>query len=210
MCVGTEWVSLYKESIQNFSKSSELHLLTDSKDNFHNCKVYEYGQKEFSYYDKLIFIFKLLVKYKTRVTYIDSDWISKYNTDTKFDTKSIYSYHIYDLNEKNIVTDFFKESEFKIRKEILNYIDFHGKLNYYIPEALISIPYSDKINNAFKDIKLLKKYIESYYNRENTNPRFNKYKKHGIGYGEGWALSAVSLKFNYNILDINWRKKDII
>lgn len=210
MCVGSDWISLYKDSIQNFSKKNELHILTDSYDSFINCNVYEYDKEEFSYYDKIIFIFELLIKYKTRITYIDSDWISKYNTDIEFDDKSIYSYNIYNLNNKNVVTNFFTETEFKIRNEILNYINYNDNLDYYLPEALISIPYSNNTNKMFDDIKILKNYIETYYNKENTNPRFTRYKKYGIGFAEGWALSAVAHKFNYNVKSVNWRRNDII
>jgi hypothetical protein len=210
MCVGPSWVSSYKESINKFSEKNELHLLTDSDDIFKNCIIYKYDKKEFSYYDKLIFIFDLLQKYKTRITYIDSDWLSKYNTNIEFDNISLYSYKIFDLNQENDVTDFFMDTEYKVRDEILSYIDCKERLDYYIPEALISIPYSNNIYDMYDDIKTLKKYVESYYNQENTNPRFVRYKKYGIGFAEGWGLSAVAHKFKYNLKGTDWRKKSII
>ena len=210
MCIGKEWIEKYKEAINHFSKNHTLHILTDDTSLFSNSICYEYTRNIFSYYEKINFILKLSKKYKERIYYIDVDWLSSYNTDIKLTDNAIYTYRNFILNEKNAVTAFFTETELLIRKTILSKIGINKTLKDYIGEALIIFPYNENIDNIISDSKILQKYLENLYHKESiTKKRLNRYKK-GIGYAEGWGLTALVTKYNIPIKQIDWRKKTIL
>ena len=207
MCVGKEWVKKHKTIINNFSEKNILHILTDEIDEFINAKVYEYSRDVFSYYEKINFILSLSKKYNERVTYIDCDWLEKYNTSFNYDDDSLYSYRIFNLDEFNNVTVFFTDIEKQLRESLLNNISSGGYIKKYVPEALISFPNLKNIDDIISDVKILQPIIENIYNKESiTNPRLDRY-KHGIGYVEGWAISAISIKYNIQLKVCDWRKK---
>ena len=59
--------------------------------------------------------------------------------------------------------------------------------------------------------------IENIYNKEvPVRTALRKYSKHGIGYGEGLAITAVANKYNIDVKDFEefehhtWRKKVLI
>jgi len=210
MCIGKEWIEKYKETINNFSNKNKLHILTDEPIHFKNCITDEYTRDIFSYYEKINFILKLSKKYKERIYYIDVDWLSSYNTDIKLTDNAIYTYRNFILNEKNAVTAFFTETELLIRKTILSKIGINKTLKDYIGEALIIFPYNENIDNIISDSKILQKYLENLYHKESiTKKRLNRYKK-GIGYAEGWAITALVNKYNIPIKQIDWRKESLI
>ena len=60
------------------------------------------------------------------------------------------------------------------------------------------------------DSKILQEYLESEYNKSSiTSSRLDRYKK-GIGYAEGWGLTALVTKYNISIKQIDWRKKILL
>ena len=210
MCIGKEWVDKHKKIINNFSKYNKLHILTDSEDEFKDCVKEKYTRDVFSYYEKINFIFKLSKKYKQRIYYIDADWIGSYNTNIKVDDSSLYTYTNFLLNEKNVVTDFFTEKEWKIKETILSKIGINEELEDYIAEALILFPYNKNIDMIIDDSKILQEYLENEYNKLSiTSSRLDRYKK-GIGYGEGFGLTALATKYKIPIKQIDWRKKTIL
>jgi len=210
MCVGKEWIGKYKNTINDFSKHNKLHILTDSENEFKDCVKEKYTRDVFSYYEKINFIFKLSKKYKERIYYIDVDWLGSYDTNIKVDDNSLYTYTNFLLNEKNVVTDFFTEKEWKIKETILSKIGVNGELKDYIAEALIFFPYNKNINEIISDSKILQEYLEKEYNEFSvTSKRLDRYKK-GIGYGEGFGLTALVTKYKIPIKQIDWRKKTIL
>ena len=210
MCIGKEWVDKHKNIINNFSKHNKLHILTDSENEFKDCVKEKYTRDVFSYYEKINFIFKLSKKYKERIYYIDVDWLGSYDTNIKVDDNSLYTYTNFLLNEKNVVTDFFTEKEWKIKETILSKIGVNGELKDYIAEALIFFPYNKNINEIISDSKILQEYLEKEYNEFSvTSKRLDRYKK-GIGYGEGFGLTALVTKYKIPIKQIDWRKKTIL
>ena len=210
MCIGKEWIEKYKETINNFSNKNKLHILTDEPIHFKNCITDEYTRDVFSYYEKINFIFKLSKKYKERIYYIDADWLGSYDTNIKVDDDSLYTYTNFLLDEQNIWTKFFTSKEWKIKETILSKIGIDGELKDYIGEALILFPYNKNIDMIINDSKILQEYLESEYNKSSiTSSRLDRYKK-GIGYAEGWGLTALVTKYNISIKQIHWRKDILI
>lgn len=210
MCIGKEWIEKYKETINNFSNKNKLHILTDKPMHFKNCITDEYTRDIFSYYEKINFIFKLSKKYKERIYYIDVDWLSSYNTDIEVNDDNLYTYTNFLLDDENVWTKFFTSKEIKIKQNILSKIGIDGELKDYIGEALILFPYSENIDMIIDDSKILQEYLENEYNKSSiTSSRLDRYKK-GIGYAEGWGLTALVTKYNIPIKQIDWRKKTIL
>ena len=210
MCIGKEWIEKYKETINNFSNKNKLHILTDKPMHFKNCITDEYTRDIFSYYEKINFIFKLSKKYKERIYYIDVDWLSSYNTDIEVNDDNLYTYTNFLLDVENVWTKFFTSKEIKIKQNILSKIGIDGELKDYIGEALILFPYSENIDMIIDDSKILPEYLENEYNKSSiTSSRLDRYKK-GIGYAEGWGLTALVTKYNIPIKQIDWRKKTIL
>lgn len=205
LCIGNEWCYEWKEDINRFSNSHKLHLLTDCKEWF-DCKTYDYKKKEFSYYDKLIFLVDLMESQQKRITYVDVDKLQYYG-NIDYDSKSSYVYNV--TTTPIHLSNVFEST----RKEIHNYLNIKNNSNIYAQEALISLPYTSEFKNIKKDIIELKNIVESNFgDRKWKNSKLNRYGKQGIGYGEGSALTAVLLKYNIDIVNVysSFRKQSII
>lgn len=215
MCVGDKWILKHKNSLNNFGKNNRLFVLSDNVTQFSNCNTHLYTRNIFSYYEKINFIIELLEKYKERITYIDADWIEHYNTNNTYDSDSLYTYQIFNLNEPPL-SDLFKKTESNIIKNLFSKIDLKKSQDWYIPEAIISFPYRVDIDSIKKDFNILQPHLEKIYNDVPIRDTLHRYSEVGIGYGEGWALTAISLKYNIEVKDFKnfpnrtWRKVGLI
>mgnify|MGYP001599901571 CR=1 FL=1 len=209
MCVGSKWTTKYQHIINAFSSKNHLEVLTDNT-SFENCICHHYTREVFSYYEKINFIFNLSKKYNQRITYIDCDWLNAYNTNITYDDITLYSYDIFDLFIENPLTKFFGENEHHLRDTLLSHISLNESIKYYIPEALISLPKVNEIDKMISDIKTIQPILENNYNSKNRNPRYYRYVKAGIGYGEGWAPSAICQKYNIPIDKVDWKRKMLL
>ena len=210
MCIGNRWLNKYQDTINVFSSKNHLEILTDNPIGLTGSHITLYERNIFSYYEKINFIFNLSKKYNQRITYIDSDWLVRYNTDIKYDDMTLYSYHIFDLYKESELTKFFEENEYHLRDTLLSNISLNESIKYYIPEALISLPKVNEIDKMIYDIKTIQPILENIYNSKNTNPRYYRYVKAGIGYGEGWAPSAICKKYNIPIDKVDWKRKMLL
>jgi len=204
MCIGKEWVFDWKDNIIDFHNKHKLYLLTDCEDVF-DFKSHKYN-KEFSYYDKLIFLLDIMTLKKKRITYLDVDKLEQYNS-IDYDEKSCYVYN-------TTTTPIQLSNEFaSTREEIHKHLNIKNTSEIYVQEALISLPYTHDFENIKKDIIELKSIVESNFgNRKWNNQKLNRYSKHGIGYGEGSALTAVLLKYNINVVNVysSFRRETLI
>jgi len=204
MCIGKDWVFDWKDEIIEFHNKHKLHLLSDTGDWFH-FESYKYN-KEFSYYDKLIFLLDIMTLKKKRITYLDVDKLQQYNS-IDYDDSSCYVYN-------TTTTPIKLSNEFEsTRKEIHKHLNIENTSEIYAQEALISLPYTDDFENIKKDILELQPIVErNFGNRKWNNSKLNRYSKYGIGYGEGSALTAVLLKYNIDIVNVysTFRKESLI
>jgi len=210
MCVGTKWLTKYQDIINAFSSKNHLEILTDNPSGLIGSHITLYERNVFSYYEKINFMFNLSKKYNERITYIDIDWLNAYNTNITYDDITLYSYATYDLSDKNILTKWFTEREEYFRDNLLSHISVNSNIDFYIPEALISIPQLNNIDNIQFDLKIIQPIIESWYGLKNKNPRFRRYIKNGIGYAEGWGVSAVCKKYKIPIDKVDWKKQTLL
>jgi hypothetical protein len=83
-------------------------------------------------------------------------------------------------------------------------------VNCYMGEAILLVPYNENIDDIISDSKILQKYLEETYNQNSkTHKRLDRYKD-GIGYAEGWGITALAIKYNIPIKESRWRKKIMI
>jgi hypothetical protein len=210
MCVGTKWLTRYQHTLNVFSSKNHLEILTDNPNGLTGSHITLYERDIFSYYEKVNFMFNLSKKYNERITYIDTDWLEGYNTNIKYDDITLYSYEIFNLSDENILTKWFTEKEHYFRKSLLSNILVNTNIDFYIPEALISIPQLNNIDNIQFDLKIIQPIIENWYDLKNKTPRFRRYIKNGIGYAEGWGVSAVCKKYNIPIDKVDWKKQTLL
>lgn len=211
MCIGSDWADKYKKSISNFSKKNKLHILTDNLDIFSESVCYPYNRDVFSYYEKINFILQLSKQYNQRITYLDLDFLDIFDTNYHYDDYTLYTYRLYDLNSENPLTLWFGDIERDLQKNLLSNISCSETINYYIPEALISLPPLYNIDNIISDSKIIQNIIENIYNK-NTISKFNRLEKYknGIGFVEGWGITALSVKYKIPVCDYEWRKMNLI
>ena len=205
LCVGKELVFDWKTDIRTFSNIKKLNILTDCSEWFIS-DTHEYKKKEFSYYDKLIFLMDLMESKRKRITYIDVDKLQYYG-NIEYDDKSCYVYNI--TSTPIHLSNVFEST----RKEIHDYLNIKNESDIYVQEALISLPYTTDFKNIKKDIIELQSIVErNFGKRKWNNPKLNNYSRYGIGYGEGSALTAVLLKYNIPIVNVysSFRKRNLI
>lgn len=212
MCIGEKWVDRHQRCINEFGKVNKIFVLTDIPTKFPNCETILYTRKIFSYYEKINLILQLSKEYKERIYYIDADWVAQYDTNLKVDSESIYSYINFDLRDDppNPLTVYFTETEKQVQKSILKKIGVDKLLVDYLGEAILLFPYKENIDEIIADSKILQTYLEDIYNNTSiTNLRLNRYKK-GVGYAEGWGITALAVKYNIPIKEVKWRKKILL
>jgi len=205
MCIGKELVFDWKKDVTAFNNFKKLNILTDCSGWFIS-DTYEYKKKEFSYYDKLIFLLDLMESKRKRITYIDVDKLQYYG-NIDYDDESCYVYNI--TSTPIHLSNVFEST----RKEIHNHLNIKNESDIYAQEALISLPYTSEFENIKKDIIELQPIVErNFGNRKWNSPKLNRYSRHGIGYGEGSALTAVLLKYNIPIVNVysSFRKQSLI
>ena len=205
MCIGKELVFDWKKDVTAFNNFKKLNILTDCSGWFIS-DTYEYKKKEFSYYDKLIFLLDLMESKRKRITYIDVDKLQYYG-NIDYDDESCYVYNI--TSTPIHLSNVFEST----RKEIHNHLNIKNESDIYAQEALISLPYTSEFENIKKDIIELQPIVErNFGNRKWNSPKLNNYSRYGIGYGEGSALTAVLLKYNIPIVNVysSFRKQSLI
>lgn len=190
--VGKDFCEKYSQKIKKYApKNIELIVLTDRPEYFKFCKTELYEDKIFSYFSKNTFTSKISKKYKTDVLYIDADSfhiVDEFIYKNQFET----TYFLYDKLWPN-----FTHSEVNsLPKDLLDYYGIGGNLKIEnIHEKIFYLPYSQKINNLYKDLLVIKEIWDKETQTSEPKGNAKKYSKYGIGYGEGIPFS-LSLMMN--------------
>ena len=190
--VGKDFCEKYSQKIKKYApKNIELIVLTDRPEYFKFCKTELYEDKIFSYFSKNTFTSKISKKYKTDVLYIDADSfhiVDESIYKNQFET----TYFLYDKLWPN-----FTHSEVNsLPKDLLDYYGINGNLKIEnIHEKIFYLPYSQKINNLYKDLLVIKEIWDKETQTSEPKGNAKKYSKYGIGYGEGIPFS-LSLMMN--------------
>ena len=204
MCIGPKWVNVFKDSINRFAKSNELYVLTDIPKEFDNCNTVLYEREDFSYFEKLPFLFNLSKSRKERITYIDANNIRNFNPNILVDETSLYSGQL--LEWENM--DMFKTDTTEVDVlKILSTIGIEKLYDKYVREHIISIPSSIFVDYILDDLKEVQPLFEDYFGSVPKTPAMERYTKSGVGYAEGFALQAIAMKYSMEIKQMKYGAK---
>ena len=176
----------------------EIKILTDKPDCFIGYDTQLYENKIFSYFDKLIFSFRLIEKYKKDVLYIDADWLRNINDDFMKEFIGGNNVFYYDtwknyFSPKNWYDDVYWRDLFLYFH--LNNIDYK---DFELPiERILYFPNINNITSVLLDIEKIKPVFDWI-------GTINQYHS-GIGGGEGIGLSYVLKKHNIQLTKFNKR-----
>lgn len=203
LCYGDKFISKHEKEINKVGQSNTVYVLTDQPDRFPFCITYDYSEftnkKVFSYYSKINFLFYLVKKLKTRVNYIDADFLrTSFNKSIIKDDTTLFCSVII-APENILLNDLQRDAHFKNYYRFLSNHGLDPTTTCYITEAFISFPYREDINDIIILSNKLQFDIESIFNGEDKKfygTRIKKYAKTGIGFAEGSALSVIAYRFN--------------
>lgn len=190
--INEPYISICLNNIDRYKEGGwDIIIQTNQPDRFNGYKVVPYNNTVFSYFDKLLFPFKISLQTKENVVNIDADDMHKPSDDFVFNfqkekrgNKILYpsewpvNYGIDDIDRLNFVIDFWKQIGF-------DYTDI--KL---IWEWLLYVPYNENLLQVIFDIEYIKPAFEY---GSLVHGHYND--KAPIGSEEGLAL-AYSLKRN--------------
>lgn len=208
MCVSEEWNSKYRSNIEHFAKDSKLFVLTDYPETYKNSYTVNYKRKDFSYFEKVKFIFNTVKSLSTRVTYIDANKLTQYNTNIHFEDHAFYTGQV--LSIQHLYKYFMTPSTLTDIGLIFDKIGIKNLNIKYPREHILSIPYSNSVEEILNDLEIIQPYLESYYNKVPKTQYLKRYSETGVGYAEGWAIVAISIKYGFEIKSLDWKKKSLI
>ena len=200
--VGKKYTDACLPHIQSFLDNDwDVRVLTDTPIQFNGCTTYEYPNKVFSYFDKLLFPLRISEKEKKGILFIDADELHKFTHLAKNDFRSnrdfiVFEYWLWFNNQSLYVWDKFTthfDGYFNTIKSYWDSIGYDYSNLTTMWEGIYYYPHSDKTNELLKDIELIKPVFEYM-------SLIGKFPYSGIGNGEGLALSYC--------LDKNNIKKD--
>lgn len=217
VCHGELFTKRYSYEINKVAKTDTVYVLTDKPDAFPDCIVRDYstfmGSSQFTYYSKLLFLFKLLEELKERVNYVDADFLkTTFNKELVTDNTTLFTSVAIDYNKTllgQLDLNRGKYSEwYKFLKE-LNLETEGNNVFTYVTEAFWSFPYTDNITEIALRAKELKNRIEEIFTLDPTHWKgtpLSRYAETGIGFGEGTAMSALVQEFNIPFHAVNHNK----
>ena len=203
---GEEYRKKYTLQIQNEVKGKDVHILTDKPELFPECKTELYEKEVFSYYDKLTFLLRTVLKRKERVTFIDCDWFTGLHISLDIEPDTFYTYRLYPFSDFAIMP--FSIHGLNLVKEVTSKHKLEFKDEVYIGEAIMSLPYLDCTQDILDDLDYLQKDWESTFNQnlETKSTKLKRYASYGVGYGEGGALTAILQKYNVTLKEVDKKK----
>ena len=224
LCVGKQWVEKYSDDINHIGEKHQIHVCSDYPEFFANNHTIKYSREEFSYYEKIVNLLKLSVKYKQRVTHFDADNINldKFkllleNNFIALDSDTIYTNKIH-RNEEIKLSMVQANPSLVVFMKVIQDLDCNFTICNYIDEKIISVPYikgtSEILLNSILNVQTL--WETAWYKGRQWNgvphnkdgvQECNKWSNIGCGYCEGGALSLYAKKLNIKINEIKIAKK---
>ena len=200
--VGQEFCEKYSKIISKEGTLNSIYVLTDYPELFSNCKVTLYNRKVWSYVEKIIFLLKVVLEVKQRVTFIDADVCNRLNPKLKLDDEKVYVHDFINLSEShNILHPLNKAVD--IVAEVLGEFNLSHS-QFYLFERSMSIPYTYHTEEILTLLQKIQPKWESVFNQKNViNVFLERYTKYGVGYCEGAALNGVLNKFNVQFKRMN-------
>lgn len=198
VAVGQAYIDAANYIVANYDDEWAIHVLTDHPEKIHgNCEIEFHQHKVFSYFYKLLFVLRLVEKYKQSVTYVDADRLDMFSNNflKEFSVGGNFKILNYWPEGKDFKTNYSHGQHFKPFIEYCN----ENHLDYDIDtfsEEVFYVPYLEDIYDIIYNIEKIKPIFEyqSIMSIE-TNPYYPN-----IGNAEGLALSFVLKMKNIEII----------
>lgn len=194
MAVGARYQDEVLKNLHKFDLERwEIHLETDNVKRFEGIegiKAYKYPNIIFSYFDKLLFVLKIIEQENCGALWFDADklWL----VDTEF-LKHDHQYESFTYLSKNRWAPYFWEEKFQgtwsIIREYFNYLEVDPRQIVNIWEEVWYMPYHWSNSNMRVDLEMLR--VIFHYRSV-----IDEWGRPGMGEGEGIALGFIVDKYS--------------
>jgi len=209
VCIGDGYINEPIKIIPQLKRFNnklwDIKILTDNPNAFSIGEVYEYQNKIFSYFDKILFPLRLMEKYKSDVVYSDHDWLTYLTNDfvNKFNgnPNALYPecwkyWDGSDWKQWEYLTDYNLNEYFNPLIQYWNNQNYDYSKFKTIRESFLYLPYTNKVSEILCEIEKVKPIFE--YMSIVGNSNYSAY-----GSSEGIALSYILEKFNIKLELLN-------
>jgi hypothetical protein len=198
VAVGQAYIDAANYIIANYGDEWSIHVLTDHPEKIRgNCEIEYHQHKVFSYFYKLLFVLRLVEKYKCGVTYVDADRLDMFSNDflKEFSVGDNFKILNYWPEGKDFKNKYSYGPHFKPFVEYCHDNDLDYDIDTFSEEVFYA-PYVEDIYDIIYNVEKIKPVFEyqSIVSRE-TNAYYPN-----IGNAEGLALSFVLKMKNLKIV----------
>jgi len=189
--VGDKYIQQTLNNLYRFKKSNwDIHILTDQPDKFNGVTMYEHSNSIFSYFDKLIFSFKVMKKLKTGVVSLDADKLYLISDRFIEHAHQYEEFRYYSINRWAPYFDHLKEnSNWSVVYNYFKYldVDIANLRNFW--EEVLYFPYNVFRNHQINvDLETLKPIFE-------YRSIIDGWSRPSLGEGEGIAIGFLLQKY---------------
>jgi len=179
------------ENLHRFDIGSwDIHLLTDQPDKFKGITTYKYTNKVFSYFDKLLFSFRVMNELKKGVMCVDADKLNLISDKFIKFNHEYGEFRYYSINRWAPYFDHLKEnSNWSVVYNYFKYldVDIANLRNFW--EEVLYFPYNVFNNHQINvDLETLKPIFE-------YRSIIDGWSRPSLGEGEGIAIGFLLQKY---------------
>jgi len=201
VAVGEKYVDPVCYVVNKFFDTWDVYVLTDNVGSVPlKCRTKQHEDKIFSYFEKMLFVLRLVEKLKSGVLYVDVDRIDEFGEELMNqmvcgDEVTIKNY--WHGTNKNFKGNYDDSVHFKplIEYCLNNGIDYDVDT---FSEEIFYVPYLNNISEIIYDVEKLRPVFEY---QSLISIETNKYYPN-VGNAEGLALSIALKKNNHKIKKI--------
>jgi hypothetical protein len=194
VAVGEKYIEPVNKVVNGFFDRWDIHVLTDNVGHIPlKCHVKSHEDKIFSYFEKMLFVLRLVEKYKTGVLYVDVDRVDEFGEELMnkmIDDDNVTIINYWHGTNKNFKGIYDSSNHFK---PLIEYCE-KNNIDYDVDtfsEEIFYVPYFDNISDIIYDVEKLRPVFEY---QSLISIETNMYYPN-VGNAEGLALS-ISLKKN--------------
>jgi hypothetical protein len=194
VAVGEKYIEPASKVINDFFDKWDIHVLTDNPTKLpFKCHTKLQENKIFSYFEKMLFVLRLVEKHKSGVLYVDVDRVDEFGEELMNEivlNESVTIKNYWHGNNKNFKGFYDSSIHFKPLIEYCKSNDIDYDVDTF-SEEIFYVPYLKNISEIIYDVEKLRPIFEY---QSLISLETNQYYPN-IGNAEGLALS-MSLKKN--------------
>lgn len=201
VAVGEKYIEPVNQVVNRFFDKWDIYVLTDNVGSVPlKCHVKQHEDKIFSYFEKMLFVLRLVEKHKTGVLYVDVDRIDEFGEDfmnQMIENNEVTIKNYWHGTNKDFKGNYDSSIHFK---PLIEYCQ-NNNIDYDVDtfsEEIFYVPYLNNISEIIYDVEKLRPVFEY---QSLISLETNKYYPN-VGNAEGLALSISLKKNNHTIKKI--------